>query len=190
MQLTSSFWHSLTCNNYTTHRSSCPRKNVQVVPDRMQNTSWPRQNGLIISLQFSDNGTALWIVSGRWRVDINYDINGVVPQSIKNLNVSLGMISADGLVTKKYSLSDFKESTASYDKQTHLATINGTLRILMGTQAIDNVRTTLKFFERNIVSIRLDPSKTNDDFGDTPIYGVKRGVQVRKNILERYPAKK
>ena len=101
-------------------------------------TSPTKLHGLIISLQFSDNGSASWIVSGRWRVDINYDINGVVPQSIKNLNVSfVGMISADGLVTKKYSLSDFKESTASYDKQTHMATINGTLRILMGTQAID-----------------------------------------------------
>lgn len=137
-------------------------------------TSTTKLHGLIISLQFFDNGTASWIVSGRWRVDINYDINGVVPQSIKNLNVSLGMISADGLVTKKYALSDFKESTASYDKQTHMATINGTLRILMGGQAIDNVRTTLKFFERNIITIRLDPSKTNNDFGNTPIYGVKR----------------
>jgi hypothetical protein len=86
-------------------------------------TSTTKLHGLIISLQFSDNGTALWIVSGRWRVDINYDINGVVPQSIKNLNVSISMISADGLVTKKYPLSDFKESTASYDKQTHMASI-------------------------------------------------------------------
>ncbi len=137
-------------------------------------TSPTKLHGLIISLQFSDNGSASWIVSGRWRVDINYDINGVVPQSIKNLNVSLSMISADGLVTKKYALSDFKESTASYDKQTHMATVNGTLRILMGSQAMDNVRTSLKFFERNIITIRLDPSKTNNDFGDTPIYGVKR----------------
>ncbi|MFI5425340.1 MAG: hypothetical protein ACHQXG_11180 [Nitrososphaerales archaeon] len=63
-------------------------------------TSTTKLHGLIISLQFSDNGSASWIVSSRWRVDINYDINGVVPQSIKNLNVSVGMISADGLVTK------------------------------------------------------------------------------------------
>ena len=55
-------------------------------------TSTTKLHGLIISLQFFDNGTASWIVSGRWRVDINYDINGVVPQSIKNLNVSLGRI--------------------------------------------------------------------------------------------------
>ena len=47
-------------------------------------TSPTKLHGLIISLQFSDNGSASWIVFGRWRVDINYDINGVVPQSIKN----------------------------------------------------------------------------------------------------------
>jgi hypothetical protein len=66
-----------------------------------------RLNGRIISLQFSDNGSASWIVSGKWRVDINYDINGVIPKSIMNLNVSLIMISHDGLVTKRYELSDF-----------------------------------------------------------------------------------
>ena len=72
-----------------------------------------------ISLQFFDNGSASWIVSGRWMVEINHDINGVVPQSIKNLNVSLSMISADGLVAKKYGLSDFQESTSSYDKHSY-----------------------------------------------------------------------
>ncbi|MEP6576506.1 MAG: hypothetical protein ABJB85_08775 [Nitrososphaerota archaeon] len=131
-------------------------------------------HGPIISLQFSDNGSASWIVSGRWRVDINYDINGVVPRSIKNLNVSLSMISTDGLIIKRDALSDIKVANTSYDKQTHMATENGTLRILMGSQSIDNVRTSLKFFERNIITIKLDPSKTNHDFGDTPIYGVKR----------------
>ncbi len=55
-----------------------------------------------------------------------------------------------------------------------MATENGTLRILMGSQSINNVRTSVKFFERNIITIRLDPSKTNNDFGETPIYGVKR----------------
>jgi hypothetical protein len=59
-----------------------------------------RLNGRIVSLQFSDDGSASWIVLGRWRVDVNYDINGVIPQSVKNLSVSLTMISNEGLVTK------------------------------------------------------------------------------------------
>ncbi len=37
-----------------------------------------RLHGPIISLQFSDNGNASWIVSGRWRADISYDVNGVM----------------------------------------------------------------------------------------------------------------
>ncbi len=60
-----------------------------------------RLNGRIISLQFADNGSASWIVSGKSRVDINYDINGVIPRSLSNLNVSLNLISNDGLVTKR-----------------------------------------------------------------------------------------
>lgn len=133
-----------------------------------------RLNGPITSLQFSDDGSASWIVSGRWRIDLTYDINGIIPQSVKNLSASLTMISADGLVTKRYTLSDFKEDNISYDKQTHEAIINGTLKMVVGTQSIDSIRASLKLFERNMITIALDPSKTKDYFGDTPIYGVER----------------
>lgn len=53
---------------------------VEAIPSEPDVT---RLNGRIVSLQFSDDGSASWIVSGRWRVDINYDINGVILQSIK-----------------------------------------------------------------------------------------------------------
>ena len=72
------------------------------------------------------------------------------------------MISADGLVTKRY---------ASYDNQTHLTIMNGTLKMLIGTQSVDSISTSLKLFERKIIIISLDPSKTKDYFGDTPING-------------------
>lgn len=133
-----------------------------------------RLNGPIISLQFSDDGSASWIVSGRWRVDLTYDINGIIPQSVKNLSASLTMISADGLVTKRYTLSDFKVDNISYDNQTHVSITNGTLKMVVGTQSIDSIRASLKLFERNMITITLDPSKTKDYFGDTPIYGVER----------------
>ncbi len=131
-----------------------------------------RLDGRIISLQFSDNGSASWIVSGKWRVDINYDINGVLPKSIMNLNVSLIMISHDGLVTKRYELSDFKVGNISYDKQTHLCTMNGTLKMSTGSQSVDIMIGSLKLFERKIITISLDPSKTMTYFGVTPIYGI------------------
>ena len=84
------------------------------------------------------------------------------------------MISADGLVTKRYTLSDFKVDNISYDNQTHVSITNGTLKMVVGTQSIDSIRASLKLFERNMITITLDPSKTKDYFGDTPIYGVER----------------
>ncbi len=123
-----------------------------------------RLNGRIISLQFSDNGNASWIVSGKWRVDINYDINGVTPKSIMNLNVSLIMISNDGLVTKRYELSDFKVGNISYDKQTHLCTVNGTLKMSTGSQSVDIMTGSLRLFGRKIITISLNPSKTKTYF--------------------------
>ena len=52
--------------------------------------------------------------------------------------------------------------------------MNGTLKMLIGTQSVDSISTSLKLFERKIIINSFDPSKTKDYFGDTPIYGVER----------------
>ena len=73
-----------------------------------------------------------------------------------------------------YELSDFKVGNISYDKQTHMCTVNGTLKMCTGSQSVDNVSGSIKLFERSIIIISLDPSKTKNYFGDTPIYGIDR----------------
>lgn len=55
-----------------------------------------------------------------------------------------------------------------------MTTANGTVNILMGIQSVDGISTSLKLIERNIIVISLDPSKTKNYIGDTPIYGVER----------------
>jgi hypothetical protein len=40
-------------------------------------------NGPVNSLQFSSDGNALWIVSGRWRMEADFDKTGIVPMAIK-----------------------------------------------------------------------------------------------------------
>jgi hypothetical protein len=133
-----------------------------------------RESGPIVSLQFSSDGSPLWIVSGRWKIDVNYDLTGVIPQSITNLNVSLVMVSIDGSTTHRYKLSDLKQNSLSYDNVTNTSNLNGTLKLALEGKSIDNVDTSLKFINRKIVIISLDTSKTKSYLGETPIYGVER----------------
>lgn len=133
-----------------------------------------RQSGPIVSLQFSSDGSPLWIVSGRWRIDVNYDTTGVIPLSIRNLNVSLVIVSIDGSTTHRYKLSELKQNSLSYDNVTNTSNLNGTLKLALEGKSIDNVDTSLKFVNRKILIISLDTSKTKSYLGETPIYGVER----------------
>ena len=133
-----------------------------------------RQSGPIVSLQFSSDGSPLWIVSGRWKIDVNYDTTGVIPLSIRNLNVSLVIVSIDGSTTHRYKLSELKQNSLSYDNVTNTSNLNGTLKLALEGKSIDNVDTSLKFINRKILIISLDTSKTKSYLGETPIYGVER----------------
>jgi len=42
------------------------------------------------------------------------------------------------------------------------------------TQTLEDVGVVLKLINKNILTITLDPSKTRDWFGETPIYGIER----------------
>jgi len=133
-----------------------------------------RHSGPIVSLQFSSDGSPLWIVSGRWKIDVNYDTTGVIPLSIRNLNVSLVIVSIDGSTTHRYKLSELKQKSLSYDNVTNTSNLKGTLKLALEGKSIDNVDTSLKIINRKTLIISLDTSKTKSYLGETPIYGVER----------------
>jgi hypothetical protein len=137
-------------------------------------TPQSRQSGPILSLQFSSDAGPLWIVSGRWKVDVNYDSTGVIPLSVRNLNASLVLVSIDGSSTHRYKLSDLKQDSLSYDNVTNTSSLNGTLKLTLEGKSIENLDTSIKIINRRILIISLDTSKTKSYLGETPIYGVKR----------------
>ena len=129
--------------------------------------------GPINSLQFSSDGDVSWIVSGRWRMDANFDNAEIVPITIRGFNATLVVVPADGSKTERYQLSDFKQDLISYDNQTNTSTING--KLTMESKApIENIGVVLKLINKNLLAISLDPSKIRDQLGETPIYGIER----------------
>ena len=127
---------------FTEHAYSIVSSPVETV------TPQSRQSGPIISLQFSSDGSPLWIVSGRWKIDVNYDPTGVIPLSIRNLNVSLVIVSIDGSTTHRYKLSDLKQNRFSYDNVTNTSNLNGTLKLALEGKSIDNLETSLKIHQQ------------------------------------------
>ena len=150
----------------------------QLIPDHFAysstNSTQPiRLTGPINSLQFSSDGNASWIVSGRWRMDANFDNTGIVPVTVRGFNASLVIVPADGSKQERFYLSDFKQDLISYDNQTKTSTINGKLTMNFKTP-IENMAVVLKLINKNIIAISLDQSKISEKFGETPIYGIER----------------
>jgi hypothetical protein len=84
------------------------------------------------------------------------------------------VVPADGSNTQKYELSDFKQDLISYDNKTKTSSIKGKLTMKSEAQQIENIGVVLKLINKNIFTITLDPTKTRDQLGETPIYGIER----------------
>jgi hypothetical protein len=148
---------------------------VYAVPSTdVTTTKSSRFSGPVTSLQFSTDGNASWIVSGRWKMDLYFDNAAIVPLSVRNFNMTLVMVSADGSISQRYKLSDLKQSIISYENKTKTSTIRGTVTIAPEGEPTDNVGGVLKIINKKVLTVSLDPLKMKDRFGGTPIYGLKR----------------
>jgi len=143
-------------------------------PQAKNVTTQSRLAGPIVSVQFSHDGTASWIISGRWRIDVGYDTKGLIPLSLRNLNVSLVVVSIDGSNTYRYKLSDLIVQSSSYSNKTNFSISNGTVSIFTEQKTLNNVPISIKIINNKIIILILDVSKTNTYFGESPIYGVER----------------
>lgn len=139
----------------------------------VNSTQPSRLSGPINSLQFSAEADPLLIVSGRWRMDVNFDNTGVIPVEIKGFNTTLVVVLGDGSKTERYELTDFKQDSISYDNKTKISTIKGKLT-MTSDSPVENIGAVLKLINKNILTISLDPAKTKEQLGETPIYGIER----------------
>jgi hypothetical protein len=139
----------------------------------LNSTQTLRLNGPINSLQFSDEADPLLIVSGRWRMNVNFDITGSIPVEIKGFNATLIVVLGDGSKTERYELTDFKQDSISYDNKTNISTIKGKLT-MTSENPLENIGAVLRLINKNILTISLDPAKTKELLGETPIYGIER----------------
>jgi len=164
----------LECALLTTIMSQQFITNPSAYSAASNNTQSLRLNGPINSLQYSSDGNVLWIVSGRWRMDAAFDNASIIPMTVKNFNVTLVLVTADGSNTQRYQLSDFKQDLVSYDNKTKTSSIKGKLTMTTDDQSIKDIEALLKLINKNILTITLDSSKTRELLGETPIYGIER----------------
>jgi hypothetical protein len=142
--------------------------------------------GTIASLQNDENGNPTWIVSGLWEGSLtNNTQGGMGNQSTATANASaatanlpnatlhskFNMVMTNGSAMHDHEVYDFTLTDISMpDNSTTV--YNGTATITMRQGPVPDVPISIKAMDDDAVSIWVDPTKINNHFGNTPIFGV------------------
>jgi hypothetical protein len=150
-------------------------------------------SGTIASLQNDKDGKPAWIVSGLWRGSLtNMSSAGMMSSSSANNTTSqknlptatfsavFNMVMLNGSALHKHQISNFTLTSMSIPNE-KASISNGTATITMKEGPVNDVPVSIRTFDDNVISIWIDPAKTMNHFGNTPIYGtVTQAVLIRK----------
>ena len=127
--------------------------------------------GSITSIQDDNpNDNTDWILGGVYRME---NFNSTSP----TFNASFYMVKTDGTATHTHDVYDFVisgEPTSSGNS----TIFNGTSTVTMREGPVTDVPTTITVLDDSAISILFDPSKTNNHFGNTAIFGTQHLICV------------
>jgi hypothetical protein len=151
--------------------------------------------GTIASIQNDENGNPAWVLSGYWKASLTEGAKGnqsapasnstsAMGQDMSNkvgkFGAWFGMVMTNGSAAHKHQIDNFTLTAISMpDNATTI--YNGTVSITMKEGPVHNVPMSATVMDGNVISLWLDPSKIENHFGNTPIYGtVTKAVQIMK----------
>jgi hypothetical protein len=154
--------------------------------------------GTIASIQNDESGNPSWILSGYWKASLTEGQAGkhgnqTSPSSnstsamgqdmtskVAKFGASIDMVRTNGSAMHQHKIDNFTLIGMSMPDNTTM-TYNGTVTITMREGPVQDVPISATVMDGNVISLLLDPSRIENHFGDTPIYGtVTKAVEVMK----------
>jgi hypothetical protein len=153
--------------------------------------------GTIASLQNDENGNPTWIVSGLWEGSLSMDNKTqggagnptsttanatAATASLPNatFHSKFSMVMTNGSAQHDHEIYNFTLADMSMPNNS-TAVYNGTATITMRQGPVPDVPISIKTMDNNAVSIWVDPTKINNHFGNTPIFGtITKLLKVEK----------
>ncbi|MFL6400243.1 MAG: hypothetical protein ACJ72J_11785 [Nitrososphaeraceae archaeon] len=152
-------------------------------------------SGTIASLQNDKDGKPAWVVAGLWKGSLTNMTSAAMMSSSSATNATTAsktnlptatfnsvfeMAMLNGSALHKHQISNFVLTGMSMPSE-NISVYNGTATITMKEGPVNDVPMSVRTLNNNIISIWVDPAKTMNHFGNTPIYGtITQYVIVRK----------
>ena len=149
--------------------------------------------GTIASIQNDENGTPAWILSGLWKgalTNIDKSNQDFSTPTVSNnnddnlptasLEAEFDMVMLNGSALHQHSIYNFTlADIMKIDDNNYQA--NGTATVTMKDGPVNNVPLSIKSMNNNVISIWIDPTKVNNHFGNTPIFGlIQQDIVIKK----------
>ena len=118
-----------------------------------------------------------WILAGKWMANMN-ETNKTDPGFYSIFNT----VMINGSAPHVHKI--YNAIVNNMTKQGNKTVFDGTVSITMKDDPVDSVPTQVTIANNNTIAISMDPSKINNHFGNTPIYGLTHnfydGMKVMK----------
>lgn len=127
--------------------------------------------GAISSIQNNEQVEPSWIISGHWITNIiNKTTDSFNQTNPAKFDSWIYMVMLDGTAMHKHSISNFSLSDVS--NQDNATSYKGTVTVTLKDGPVDQVPIEVKVGNNHVIGLSIDAAKTNNHFGDTPIYGI------------------
>jgi hypothetical protein len=130
--------------------------------------------GSIASIQNNQSDKPTWILdTGGWGLLVPKRIQ--VSQTVVPVNsgviftASFGMTKLDGAQSHRHLITDFNLS--KFSETNTVTTYNGTATVTLKDGPRTAVPISIRIMNESVMSLWMDPTKTDNHFGNTPIYG-------------------
>jgi hypothetical protein len=131
-------------------------------------------------MQNDESGKPAWIVAGHWTsalagntVNVNQTSANTTraPFGGSPFDMQIEMVRLDGSAGHTHSITNFVVANVSQpDNMTRV--FNGTSTASMREGPVTNIPTTIRIIGDKVISVWLDPSRIENHYGNTPIYGI------------------
>ena len=140
--------------------------------------------GAISSIQNDESGKPAWVVTGRWKGNLMSENssnagmgNTTSPFARSPFDTQIEMVRLNGTAGHTHTITNFILANISQpDNMTKV--FNGTSTASMREGPVTDIPTSIKIMGDKVISIWLDPSKIDNHYGNTPIYGIIIGENV------------
>jgi hypothetical protein len=126
--------------------------------------------GTIASVQDDESGNPEWIVSGDWKGNILTNQTTTANASDITFSANVRMIMVNGSSSHSHSIANFNVTDIS--EENGIKTFNGTSAINLPDGIVEDVPTSVRVLGEGVISIWIDPTRVEEHYGNTPIYGV------------------